>query len=35
MSLVLVYFIIGFGYGIIKRNAIINDQEAKHGKPND
>jgi CDP-diacylglycerol--serine O-phosphatidyltransferase len=34
MSLVLVYFIIGFGYGIIKRNAIINDQESKHGRPN-
>jgi len=34
MSLVLVYFIIGFGYGIINRNAIINDQENKNGRTN-
>jgi len=29
MFLVLVYFIIGFGYGIINRNTIVNDQENK------
>jgi CDP-diacylglycerol--serine O-phosphatidyltransferase len=34
MLLVLIYFIIGFGYGIINRNAIINDQEGKHGRSN-
>jgi CDP-diacylglycerol--serine O-phosphatidyltransferase len=33
MSLVLIYFIIGFGYGLINREAIINDQEGKNGKP--
>jgi CDP-diacylglycerol--serine O-phosphatidyltransferase len=29
MFLVLVYFIIGFGYGIINRNTIVNDQVNK------
>ncbi|MDR2999876.1 MAG: CDP-alcohol phosphatidyltransferase family protein [Fibromonadaceae bacterium] len=29
MSLVLIYFIIGFGYGLVNRNSIINDQENK------
>jgi CDP-diacylglycerol--serine O-phosphatidyltransferase len=29
MTLVLIYFIIGFGYGIINRNNIINEQERK------
>jgi CDP-diacylglycerol--serine O-phosphatidyltransferase len=29
MILVLVYFIIGFGYGIINRNSIVSDQENK------
>ncbi len=31
MSLVLIYFVVGFSYGLIKRNAIMNDQAAKHG----
>ena len=30
MSLVLIYFIAGFGYGIINRNKIISDQENKN-----
>jgi CDP-diacylglycerol--serine O-phosphatidyltransferase len=29
MILVLIYFIIGFGYGIINRNSIVSDQENK------
>jgi CDP-diacylglycerol--serine O-phosphatidyltransferase len=29
MILVLVYFMIGFGYGIVNRNSIVNDQEDK------
>jgi CDP-diacylglycerol--serine O-phosphatidyltransferase len=31
MSLVLIYFTVGFGYGIINRNTIVNDQENKSG----
>jgi len=30
ISLVMIYFIVGFGYGIIKRNEIMNDQASKH-----
>jgi len=30
MALVLIYFIVGFSHGIIKRNAIMNDQAVKH-----
>ncbi|MCL1967240.1 MAG: hypothetical protein FWF67_05105, partial [Fibromonadales bacterium] len=30
MALVLIYFIIGFGHGIIKRNSIISSQENKN-----
>ncbi|MDR2554098.1 MAG: CDP-alcohol phosphatidyltransferase family protein [Fibromonadaceae bacterium] len=30
MALVLIYFIIGFGHGIVKRNSIISSQESKN-----